>query len=308
MEFFLIQKQLIYEKYNMKKTDTLKWIFFGTDEFAVIILDSLKNKGMIPSLIICAPDIPMRRKKGFIPPATKMWAQENKVNIVQPQILDEMFIEAISTDLWDFFVVASYGKIIPQALLNIPRKGTLNVHPSLLPQYRGASPVETAIIDDCKHTGVTIMEMDSKMDHGPIISQVHYTFDSWPTSNKARIQLATIGGDELARIIPMWIHNSLDSVEQNHGKATFTKKFSKDDALIELDGNPYENFRKIQAFSGWNDAYFFIQNNNAKTRVIIKEAQYNNGALEIIRVVPEGKKEMSFEQFRSSIHSQQHLK
>jgi methionyl-tRNA formyltransferase len=279
----------------------MKWIFFGTDEFATIVLKELHATGLTPSLIVCAPDMPLRRNKGFQAPATKIWAEHYGVPILQPRALDEEFVATLQKNTWDLFIVASYGKIISQQILDLPVKGTLNVHPSLLPKYRGASPVETAIIDDCKKTGVTIMEMDAKMDHGPIISIVPHTFTEWPSATQVRRELATIGGSELARIIPYWMKDEVSSVEQNHTEATFTKKFSKQDAQISLGDDAYVNLRKFQAFQDWNDIYFFITKNNAQMRVVIKEAHFSNNSFIIDKVVPEGKKEMTYQQFLSFI-------
>jgi len=279
----------------------MKWVFFGTDEFAAVVLRELHAKNIIPSLVICAPDIPLRRNKGFESPATKKWAHHYNIPVIQPVTLNKEFELILQKKIWDFFVVASYGKIISQQILDIPRKGTLNVHPSLLPQYRGASPIETAIIDDSKQTGVTIMEMDAKMDHGPIISYVEHTFDEWPSAAEIRRTLATIGGSELANTIPHWMNNTLTSKEQNHSEATFTKKFLKSDAQVNLEDNDYDNFRKFQAFRDWNDIYFFIKKNDTQMRVVIKNAHFSNNAFIIDKVVPEGRKEMSYQQFLSFI-------
>jgi len=279
----------------------MKWVFFGTDEFAAVVLQELHAKNIIPSLVICAPDIPLRRNKGFESPATKKWAHYYNIPVIQPVTLNKEFELILQKKIWDLFVVASYGKIISQQILDIPRKGTLNVHPSLLPQYRGASPIETAIIDDSKQTGVTIMEMDAKMDHGPIISYVEHTFDEWPSAAEIRRTLATIGGSELANIIPHWMNNTVTSKEQNHSEATFTKKFLKSDAQVNLEDNDYDNFRKFQAFRDWNDIYFFIKKNDTQMRVVIKSAHFSNNAFIIDKVVPEGRKEMSYQQFLSFI-------
>ena len=279
----------------------MKWIFFGTDSFAVTILQELQAKGFVPTIVVCAPDLPLRRNKGFQAPATKVWADANKIETMQPSELDEDFISALQEEVWDLFIVASYGKIISHKILNIPNKGTINVHPSLLPKYRGASPIETAIIDDCKNTGVTIMEMDAKMDHGPIIFSIPYTFKKWPTSIAARQILASIGGTELARIIPQWMKGKIKSVDQDHSHATFTRKFSKDDAEINLENDGYDNFRKFQAFHSWNDVFFFVNTKKTRLRVIIKEAQFLNDKFIVEKVIPEGRKEMTYQQLLNFI-------
>lgn len=278
----------------------MHWAFFGTDEFATIILDELKEKGFTPLLIICAPDMPMRRKHGLVPPPTKLWAQEHSIPFLQPEKLDTSFKEALRASEWNFFIVASYGKIIPQSVLDIPRKGTLNVHPSLLPQYRGASPVESAILDDTKSTGVTIMEMDAQMDHGPILAQTPHHFTEWPQGPEARRILAHVGGKTLAENITPWLEGTRIATEQDHTRATYTKKFEKKDAEIDMaHGDPYTNFRIIQAFHDWYNAFFFVEKNNRKIRIVVRSASYNQEGLHIHSVIPEGKKEMTWEQFQN---------
>lgn len=153
----------------MKKE--IKYAYFGTDGFAVAILDELKKADLLPELIVTNPDKPKGRKLVMTPPEVKVWADENGIKTLQPEKLDEDFINSLKKDEWDLFVVASYGKIIPEEIINLPKHKTLNVHPSLLPLYRGPSPIESAILDDSKETGVTIMRMDKKMDHGPILNQ-----------------------------------------------------------------------------------------------------------------------------------------
>lgn len=277
----------------------MEWIFFGTDEFAVEVLEGLFKNNIIPSKIVSAPDFPERRKKGLVPPPTKVWAIDKNIEILQPNKLDNDFIESIKDCKYDFFVVASYGKIIPKSVLDIPSRGTLNIHPSLLPKYRGASPVESAILDDEKNTGVTIMEMDEKMDHGPIVSQVNRFYEKWPEAKDVRLELARIGTEELSRIIPLWLSGEIRPVEQDHRNATYTKKYQKEDSLINLDDDPYENFRKIRAFSGWYNAYFLAEKSGKSIRVVIHDADLVDNKLVIKKVVPEGKKEMDWEQFQN---------
>jgi len=283
----------------------MKFAFFGTDEFATIILDELKLEGYIPSLIICSPDKPLRRNKGFVSPASKIWAEKYNIEVFQPTKLDDEAISTITThEKYDFFVVASYGLIIPQAVLDIPEHGTLNVHPSLLPHYRGASPIETAILEDTKDTGVTIMEMDSKMDHGPIVAQTPYSFTHWTNRIEARDTLAHLGGKTLADVISGWFHKTTIPVEQNHTEATFTKLLTKSDAQLNLESEDQAGlYRIFLAFEGWIQPYFFIKKNDQEMRVIIKEAKFDQESEKFVplRVVPEGKKEVEWDVFKNSL-------
>ena len=277
----------------------IKFVFWGTSEFSVYVLDSLKSKGFLPALIVSTPDKPQGRKLEIKPTLTKIWAQENNIPVLQPEKLkenEELFSQLTALNS-DVFIVASYGKIIPDILLNIPKHKTLNVHPSLLPKLRGPSPIESAILKDMKKTGVSIMRLDKEMDHGPILAQLEYNVPEWPKKEELEKTFGDIGGELLVNILPKWIAGEIEEIEQDHSKATYCVKIEKNDALLDLAARPYENFRKVQAYSGWPNAFFFLENNGKKIRVIVKEAKYENGDFIITRVIPEGKKEMSREDF-----------
>lgn len=268
----------------------MNFAFFGTDEFSVKVLETLKNRGLIPSLIVTTPDRPKGRKMVLTPPATKVWAMENNISYIQPERLKNF---EFPTKTWDIFIVASYGKIIPQTILDIPQKGTLNIHPSLLPKYRGATPLESAILSEDLETGVTIMLVDSLMDHGPILAQVTTPLDSkW--YEELRDELAETGANLLADILPDWLASSLEAKEQNHEQATFTKKVTKEDGHIDLTDDPVLKFKKIRAYTPWPGAHFFTDRNGKQTRITIKKAHLTNDALVIDRVIPEGKPEMDW--------------
>ncbi len=266
----------------------MKFVFFGTDDFSVTVLDELKRAGFLPSLVVTMPDKPKGRGLKVLPSPAKLWAQENKIQ-VSFELTPDVAV--------DLFIVASYGKIIPKAILDIPKYGALNVHPSLLPKYRGPSPIESQILADEKEVGVTIMKMDEKMDHGPILAQriLENTKHSSqspniPKASGLRKELAEEGGKLLAETIPKWIAGEINAVPQDESKATYTRKFIKKDGLLDLAGDPYQNFLKIRAFESSVGTYF-IKNNK---RVIIKDAEFEDGKLIITRVIPEGKKEMDY--------------
>ena len=211
--------------------NNLNIAFFGSDEFSIKVLEELEKVNIIPNLIVTVPDKPKRRKLILTPPLTKVWAEKKNIKVIQPEKLTvDVFKEN-----YDLFLVASYGLIIPKPILELPKYKSLNVHPSLLPLLRGASPIETAILNDMKETGVTIIKMDEKMDHGPILDQELVTFNEWPKKELVRDKLATIGGQLLGRVIPMWVNNEIEEQEQDHDLATFTKKIKKEDGLLNLD-------------------------------------------------------------------------
>jgi len=287
----------------MKDKTKLSIAFFGTPEISVIVLKELKEAGFTPKLVVTMPDKPKGRRLALTPPPAKVWAQENNINFVQPEKLDGSFLELLREGNFDLFVVASYGKILKQELLDIPKHGALNVHPSLLPKLRGASPIISAILEDEQKTGVTIMLLDAGMDNGPILAQASIEIDDSPTgewppkASELGELLVSEGGKMLAEVIPRWIAGKIKPEAQDHEKATFTKKITKEDGLIELDADPYKNLLKIRAFDQWPGTYFFADRSGKKIRVKITDADLEEGKLIIKKVIPEGKKEMDYEDF-----------
>jgi methionyl-tRNA formyltransferase len=291
-------------KKTMKKSNSdITFAFFGTPELAVTVLEELKEVGLIPAVIVTRPDKPKGRGGHTSPPPTKEWALENSVDILQPEKIKGEFLDEMKNTDWDVFVVAAYGKILPKELLDIPKKGTLNVHPSLLPRLRGPSPIRSAILNDERETGVTIMLLDEKMDHGPILAQASVALEDWPP--RAILLegiLAKEGGQLLAEIMPQWVNSELDANEQDHSNATICSILKKEDAEINLiRDDPYKNLLKIKAFEGWPGAFTFFERNSEKIRVVITDAHLDNsGKLVLDRIIPEGKREMSYADFARS--------
>lgn len=276
-----------------------RFAFFGTPEFAVIILEELAQKGFLPAVIVTSPDAPKGRKLILTPSEARVWGETREIPVLTPRTLrDEAFKEIMEWYHCDLFIVAAYGKLIPKTILDIPAHGVLNVHPSLLPKLRGPSPIESAILSDETHTGVTIMQLDPEMDHGPIVAQREQTVTEWPPKGSILTRdLAHAGGALLAEIIPEWMKGP-KSHEQDHTQATFTAKIKKEDGLIDLAEDPLKNYKKIRALDEWPGSFFTTLRNGKNIRVRINDAVYKNGVLSITRVTPEGKKEMSYEDFQ----------
>jgi len=284
------------------------FVFFGTAEFSIAILEELAVASFVPSLIVTQEDKPIGRKLVITSPPVKTWGEQHGVSVIQPKSLKgDLPAELISpgASRWDFFVIAAYGKILPRLLLDLPKHGTLNVHPSLLPKLRGASPIQAAILGDERQTGVTIMLVDEEMDHGPIVAQAEITVEDlpdgkagWPPkASVLRDLLSHVGGELLAETIPLWLKKKVSPEEQDESQATYTLKIKKEDGLINLNDDPYENFKKIQAFDMWPGTYFFTLRGNKKIRVKITDAEFKDKNLVITRVTPEGKREMSYQDF-----------
>ncbi len=274
--------------------------FFGTPTFAVDVLSALETKGLLPALVITAPD--RRQGRGLVlsPCPAKQWAQERGIDVLTPTTLkDEAFVAELANTEWDVFVVAAYAKLIPKNILDIPARGCLNIHPSLLPKFRGPSPALSAILEDERITGVSVMQMAEKMDAGPVVAQarVELEEEAWPMrGSEFEELLAAEGGNLLAEVLPFYIKGEVTPEPQDESKATFTKKFTDADARIDLKGNPRENYLKIKAFDKGPRAYMQV----GGKRVIIKDATFTDGVLTIIKVIPEGKKEMEYSQFLQS--------
>jgi len=297
----------------MKKTSRIA--FFGTPQFAVTVLEKLKEAGIVPALIVTAPDKPAGRGLALTPPPVKEWAIKEDVTYLQPRTLkgDDPEKDLLINSDWDLFIVAAYGKILQADILKLPHGGTLNVHPSLLPRFRGASPIESQILADEKVVGVSIMLMDEEMDHGPVVAAVEITPDPWPLpAQSLESLLAEEGGALLAEVIPLWMHDksviqnqaweegeepTLKIEPQKHSLVTFTKKIQKEDGLIDLADDPYQNYLKYCAYDQWPGTFFFLEHHGKKMRVKITEAAYERGSFTPLRVVPEGKKEMDYQDF-----------
>ena len=281
-------------------------IFFGTSAFSIHVLNRLLEHGITPDVIVTVPDKPQGRKLLLTPPPVKVWAEEHNIPCLQFVKLNEEAVSAL-TDLKPVvFIVASYGKIIPQSVLDIPTHGCLNVHPSLLPKFRGASPLQTSILNDEQNTGVVIIKMDKEMDHGPIVARSEVSISPWPLStSELEEKLAYEGADILAKALPSYLDGSLVPEEQDHSNATFTKKIEKEDGEISLTDLGRTAYLKYKAFDVWPGVYFFTERKGIKIRVKVKVASWDEATstMDILTVLPEGKNEMSWKEFQNYLLS-----
>jgi methionyl-tRNA formyltransferase len=296
-------------------TKEINWAFFGGSQFSVYVLDELKLHNILPQLIITTPDKPKGRKLVLTPTPVKIWAKENKIEVIDPASLkknNEDLIHKLESVNFDLFLVASYGKIIPKEIFEIPEHKTLNIHPSLLPKYRGASPIQSQILEDAKEVGVTIMQIEETMDTGPILVQKKIETENWPVGRKNLEKILAIEGARLfAHVMPEWLQDAIDPIMQNEAEATYCQKIEKENGELQINLNnlpigreAYQNILKIKAFEEWPTAYFFTERSGKKIRVIITDAAIENPStssgqviLKILKVIPEGKKEMSYADF-----------
>lgn len=286
----------------MQQTSKLNFVFFGTPDIAVTALEEMYSFGYIPSLIVCNPDAPIGRKHIITPPPVKVWANAHNIPVFQPHTLkhkDEL--SPLTETQFDVFVVFAYGKIMPEWLINLPTHKTINAHPSLLPKLRGASPIRSTLLHDLSACGVTIIQMDKDLDHGPILTQQHVTLEKPIKGNILDNTLAKICGNLLVHTMEELPKNTLKPVAQAHEQATFCTKITKEMAEVSIDPHHIPKgedalamYQKICAFDIWPETYFIHHNK----RIKIKSAQLNqDGTLEILRIVPEGKKETDFKTY-----------
>ncbi len=277
---------------DTEKFTNINWVFFGSDQFSTKVLDTILKANIKPSLIVTTADKPQGRKLLLTPPPVKVWAQENNISFIQPENFKTLATE-LTDEKFDLGLVASYGKILPQNVLDLFPAKLLNIHPSLLPKFRGATPLESAILSKDNTTGVSLMIMDDLMDHGPILAQKETAINNKDYLN-LRDELAETGA-ELFIDYGYLLHTSqIESKNQNHDLATYTKKINKSDGEIKLTDDPTLNFKKYRAYIDWPGIFFFTETDK---RIKITEAHLENDQFVIDKVIPEGKKEMVWESF-----------
>ncbi|MFA6446993.1 MAG: methionyl-tRNA formyltransferase [Patescibacteria group bacterium] len=301
-------------------------VFFGTSDFAVPSLKALlADQRFDVKAVVTQPDQPVGRHQVMTAPPIKVTAQENKLAVFQfEKIKDTEALKTLADFKADFFVVASYGQIIPQSVLDLPNIGPINVHGSLLPKWRGASCVQSAIAAGDKEAGITIMLMDALMDHGPIISQTATEILADDTGESLHDRLAELGARNLPDVLNQFAQGKLKPVEQDHTKATACKLLKRDDGKIDWSKSAEEIERLIRAYNPWPSAWMISNKKRIKilkTRIlgVLKSPRRHgeifaqdeklvvncgdNKALEILELQPEGKKAMTAKQFLAGNHS-----
>lgn len=216
-------------------TNTSKTIlFFGTEDFSLYSLTALVEAGFSVGAVITKPDSLRGRGKHLTQPAVKLYAQTHNIPVWQPKKLAD-----IADDIKQFDspvgVLVSYGKIIPQTIIDLFTPGIINVHPSLLPMYRGPSPIESAIKNRDAKTGVTIMQLSKAMDAGPIYFQAPYALDQTETRPELYATLGVLGANILVQQLPFILDGSLQPTPQDHAHATYCSLLSKEDSTLDVD-------------------------------------------------------------------------
>lgn len=293
----------------------IKVIFIGTGEFGSPILESLSanNKIEIP-FVVTSEDKPAKRNLHLMPSPIKQTASLNKLFIQQARSVRDLK-QKIAQANPDVLLVVSYGEIIPKDILEIPTYGAINIHGSLLPKYRGASPIQTSLLNGDKITGVTWIKMTGKMDAGPIIDKKELITDDDDNYDSLSKKLSRLAATHTGDVIETFVKTN-KSFEQDPKEATYCKKIEKTDGLLDpYNDTAKQMIRKIKAYSSWPKCSILWNNK----RMIITSATANEqkissgevavlngkilaigtreGALLPTRVQPESKREMSIEEF-----------
>ena len=228
-------------------------IFFGTSEFAVPALKALVTEKYDIVAVITQPDKPTGRKQTPTPPPVKIAAEKLGLKVLQPQNLKietlENLLEIVNCKLKiDIGIVAAYGKILPKQFLDAPEYGFINIHPSLLPKYRGPSPIQTAVLNGEAETGVSIMLIDEQIDHGAILVQQKFEIRNSKFEIIAK-DLAELGAKLLIETLPKYISGEIKPQPQDHSQATFTKMFTRADGRINWSEPAEKTYNQIRALN-----------------------------------------------------------
>lgn len=266
------------------------FVYFGTPTVASETLATLLSHGFTPALVVTSPDAPRGRGLVLTPSPTKVLALEKGIPLLTPEKLDTDAIEAIRSYRCGYGVCVAYGKIFPEELIAVFPKGVLNVHYSLLPKYRGATPLETALLAGETETGVTVQKMVKELDAGDILAQESTAIAPSETARELRSRLIKMGAQLLATTLPAYLQGTITPTSQNPTLATRAHKLKKEDGLLALDAPAEVNWNKYRAYADSIGTYF-IQNDK---RVKITAAEFTRGEFRITRVIPEGKREMEY--------------
>jgi methionyl-tRNA formyltransferase len=236
-------------------------IFFGTEHFAATILEGLvKNPLFEVRLVITQPDRPVGRHQDVVAPPVKKIAEKHGIPFIQPSTLKEFTLEEKA----DIGIVAQYGLLIPEHILNAPTHGLINTHTSLLPKYRGATPIQSALIHGETETGVTIMKMDKGLDTGPILLQKELTIAPTDTYETLDVALAPLAIEGLTEAVPAYIAGTLKPIEQNNDEATLCREFTRGTGKIDWQKSAADIYNLYRGTTPWPGIWTTWENKRLK--------------------------------------------
>lgn len=264
----------------------LKIIFLGTPEFAIPALEKLAQSEFRPDLVVCAPDKPSGRTQSLTSPQVKILAQKLGLKIFQTEKKEELE-KLILAEKPGLIVCAAFSVILTEKTLAEPKFGCLNIHPSLLPHWRGASPIQSAILAGDKITGITIIKMIKKIDTGPIIAQKEILIGENKLSTpELSLILAREGANLLIEILPKWLNGEIETKNQDENEATFSKIIKKEDGKIDWSKSAKEIEQQIRAFFPWPGSFGFLA--GQKIKIIKARAKEEGASKEIGEIFKDG--------------------
>lgn len=234
----------------------MRVVFFGTPEFAIPSLEALVRDHTVV-LVVAQPDKPAGRGLKLTPPHVATRAKEFGFELSQPlKVRDDVFLRRVEAMQPDIGIVVAYGKILPKALLAIPRYGFVNVHASILPKYRGAAPIQRAIEAGETTTGVTIMRVDEELDHGPVFAIETTEIGADERAPSVSRGLAALGGELLAGVLREIANGTAKETPQDHARATYAPKVEKREGLVTFSESPLNIYNRFRAFDPWPGVFF----------------------------------------------------
>ncbi|MEZ4156538.1 MAG: methionyl-tRNA formyltransferase [Candidatus Paceibacterota bacterium] len=273
--------------------NSFRFAFFGSPDYARIVLSCLISADMKPEFVVCNPDKPVGRKKVLTSPPVKELALEHSIEVFQPATKSEISDLIPRLKELDFSVVAAYSKILPKEVVDAARLGTLGVHPSWLPKYRGPSPIRTALLDGVDKTAVVIYKMDEGMDSGPTLWGQPFDLTGDEYLEEIAAQLWEAGGKGLVKLIPDFVEGAAIERAQDHSKATFTKMFSTADGEVDMQKDSAQTiYRKVRALNPEPGVFTFNFPGREGKRVKILKAHLEGTSLVTDVIKPEGKGEI----------------
>ena len=305
----------------------MRVVFMGTPEFAVPTFQHLIHSECSVVGVVCQPDRPSGRGKKIQCGPVKTLALAQNIPVFQPEKMKAPeFLETLQSWNPDVIVVAAFGRILPQVILDLPPKGCVNVHGSLLPKYRGAAPIQWAVINGEAETGVTIMMMDAGLDTGAILEQAVMPISAEDTAGDVASRMAEIGGRLLVPTLQQWVAGSITPQAQNESQATLAPILKKEDGLLDWSQPASTLANRVRGLSPWPGGYTFVKgerwgiwkvqaeeqedsssasSNHAHhepgTIVGVNkqaiEVQTGNGVLRLVEIQPANKKRMAVAQY-----------
>jgi methionyl-tRNA formyltransferase len=243
----------------------LRVVFMGTPEFAVPVLESLFRESYNVVAVCTQPDKPVGRGRTLVSSPVKSLAVEHKIPVIQPRTFKSReAVEELASFKPELIIMAAFGLILPQEVLSLPKFGCLNVHPSLLPRHRGASPIASALLCGDETTGVTIMLVDAKVDSGPILAQRRIEISLQDTTGSLSSKLARAGAELLIEALPEWLEGKLKPQPQDESEATYSGLIAKEHGELDWHLSALELWRRVRAYHPWPGGYTWWQGKRLK--------------------------------------------